>query len=156
MGEGRAAKNDSAADSERVEGLRSQSGGDVLWFRHGGKEYWVKDAATVKEAQGYFAPQADLSKQQADLGKRQQDLSAQQADLSKKQEELGKTGGGEQAKELSDLSHQQSALDDQMSVVSAQQKQVSQKQKSQSHEAEGRLKALIGRAIASGTAQAVS
>jgi bla regulator protein BlaR1 len=87
---------------DRVKTLRGKlGGGDLLWFRRGGKEYTVRDAATLKRVAEVLAPQEELGRQQGELGGRQGALGAKQGELGAQQGKLGaKQGelGAEQAR----------------------------------------------------------
>ena len=68
----------------------------VLWVRKNGKQYVVRDAATVQQMKAAHAPvqalgeqQGKLGEQQGALGERQGELGAKQGELGAKQGELG-------------------------------------------------------------------
>jgi bla regulator protein BlaR1 len=72
---------------------RKAGGGELLWFRRGGKEYLVRDAATLKRVAEIFAPQTELGRQQGELGAKQGALGAQQGELGSRQGKLGAEQG---------------------------------------------------------------
>ncbi len=75
---------------ERARALQRQAGGgDLLWVRHGGKEYQVRDAATLAEVRQIFRPQAELGARQGKLGGEQGELGARQGELGSRQGALG-------------------------------------------------------------------
>jgi bla regulator protein BlaR1 len=79
---------------DRVKALRGKlGGGDLLWFRRGGKEYTVRDAATLKRVAEILAPQEELGRQQGELGGRQGALGAKQGELGAQQGKLGAKQG---------------------------------------------------------------
>jgi beta-lactamase regulating signal transducer with metallopeptidase domain len=75
-------------DVEHFRELRRASNADFIWFRHNGKAYFIRDAATVRQAQGFFAGQDALGKQQDELGRQQEELGAQQEELGKQMESV--------------------------------------------------------------------
>jgi bla regulator protein BlaR1 len=79
----------STDDIARVKKLRGNADADILWFRHDGKEYVVKDAALLKVAKDLWKPVTELGGQQAKLGAEQAALGAKQAALGGRQAELG-------------------------------------------------------------------
>jgi beta-lactamase regulating signal transducer with metallopeptidase domain len=74
--------------SEFVEFLQEKNPGDFIWFRHGGKSYLIRDAATIKRAKDFFSPVQELDKKQEDLGQQQEALGEKQEALGKQQEEV--------------------------------------------------------------------
>jgi beta-lactamase regulating signal transducer with metallopeptidase domain len=96
----------SSDDLKRVKRLYRESDGEMLWFRRDGKEYVVRDAATLKAVKDLWKPVTELGKQQAKLGAEQARLGSQQAEL-----------GGQQAA----LGAKQAALGAQMAALSAEQ-----------------------------------
>ena len=96
----------SSDDYKRVKKLYKESDGEMLWFRRDGKEYVIRDAATLKSVKELWKPVTELGKQQAKLGAEQARLGAQQAEL-----------GGQQAA----LGAKQAALGAQMATLSAEQ-----------------------------------
>jgi bla regulator protein blaR1 len=71
------------ADARHAKSLQNKITGNYIWFRHDGKSYIIRDAATVREAKQFFAQQDQLGRQQEELGK-------QQDELGRKMDELGK------------------------------------------------------------------
>jgi beta-lactamase regulating signal transducer with metallopeptidase domain len=77
--------NDSARDT--IEKVRKLTGGKFLWFTHGGKSYFIDDAAIIDQIQAMYKPMEALGKQQEVLGKQQEELGRQQEELGRKQEQ---------------------------------------------------------------------
>jgi DNA repair exonuclease SbcCD ATPase subunit len=81
-----------SGDMHDLAKARSQSrvwgGADILWFRHGGKEYVVRDPAITAELRRLHAPENALSLEQDALGREQDRLSSRQEALGARQEEL--------------------------------------------------------------------
>jgi hypothetical protein len=81
--------NGSARDYDRSKALRQSPQEQLFWFQRGGKEYVVRDAATLKQLQALFEPQMSLGQQQAVLSEKQAQLSRQLTDIVAQQEEEG-------------------------------------------------------------------
>lgn len=84
--------------SERTGDLK----GDLLWLRRNGRDYVVRDAALLQEAQRIIEPQMRLGRQQGELGAKQGALGAEQGRLGGRQGALGARQGA--------LAAQQAAL----------------------------------------------
>ncbi len=76
------------ADMRHAKSLQDKIAGDFIWFRHEGKGYVIRDAATVRQAKQLVAPQEELGRQQEELGKKQEALGRQQEALGKKMQEV--------------------------------------------------------------------
>jgi len=75
-------------DDEHVRELRKTIADDFIWFRRDGKSYIIRDQDTVRRAKSFWAPQAELGKQQEELGRQQEELGRQQEELSKQMEQI--------------------------------------------------------------------
>ncbi|UKE73550.1 hypothetical protein [Xanthomonas graminis] len=62
--------------------------GEILWFRHDGHRYVVRDPAALARFQALHAQTLDLVDAQAELGDQQGDLGERQADLGERMAEL--------------------------------------------------------------------
>ncbi|MEP7009248.1 MAG: M56 family metallopeptidase [Acidobacteriota bacterium] len=168
----------STSDIRRAETLR-KGGEDLVWFRRGGQEYVIRDAATVKAATEAFRPVSELGKKQGELGAQQGKLGAKQGLLGAKQGELGgKQGalGARQAhadrddekeaaeieKQMDDLGNQQEELGRQQEELGKQQEklgdqqeELGRQQEEASHAAELQLKKVTDEAVARGLAEKV-
>jgi bla regulator protein blaR1 len=80
-----------SGDSDDVAHAKRQrkSGEPLLWIRHDGHEYVIRDAAVIKQAQQLFEPVARLGAQQAEIGQRQAEIGAEQAKIGAQQSEIG-------------------------------------------------------------------
>jgi bla regulator protein blaR1 len=72
------------ADARHAKSLQNKIAGDYIWFRHDGKGYIIRDAATVRQAQQFFAPQEALGRQQDELGKQQDELGRKMDEIGRK------------------------------------------------------------------------
>jgi bla regulator protein blaR1 len=78
--------NGTARDYARGKALRRSPQEQLFWFQRAGKEYVIRDPATLKQLQALFEPQMSLGQQQAALGTKQAQLAAQLTDIVGRQE----------------------------------------------------------------------
>jgi beta-lactamase regulating signal transducer with metallopeptidase domain len=97
------------SDLKHLRALRDASKADIVWFRRNGKAYIIRDAATVQQAKGIWAPQ------EAQLDKLKEELLRQQGALSAQQEAPGTQGA--LYRQMEALRAQQEALGKQMEKV---------------------------------------
>jgi bla regulator protein blaR1 len=81
--------NGSARDYDRGTALRQSPQEQLFWFQRGGKEYVVRDAATLKQLQAVFEPQMSLGQQQSALEQKQAQLAVQLTGIIAQQEVQG-------------------------------------------------------------------
>jgi bla regulator protein blaR1 len=72
---------------DSIDKVRKLTGGKFLWFTHGGKSYFIDDAAIIDRIQAMYKPMEALGKQQEALGKQQEELGRKQEELGRKQEQ---------------------------------------------------------------------
>jgi beta-lactamase regulating signal transducer with metallopeptidase domain len=80
-----------SGDSEELaqaKALHAKVGGDFIWFKHDGKEYLIRDRATIDRALELYKPMHELEAQQDELGKQQDELGKQQDALGDQMEEV--------------------------------------------------------------------
>jgi beta-lactamase regulating signal transducer with metallopeptidase domain len=168
----------STGDIHRAKELRTKNGERLLYFKHGSREYVVRDPEVLKQAEALFEPQRKLGAQQAELGARQADLGAKQAALGAQQAGLGarqaalaadqarRSGDGKDDADLEqkqadlsrqqdELGRQQDALGRQQDGLGHQQDELGRQQERLAGEAEKKLATLMDQLIASGKAQEV-
>jgi hypothetical protein len=148
-------------DVRRARSLRSDGEG-LLYVRHGGSAYVIRDAATLRRVQALFEPQKALGARQSELGSRQAALGHQQARLGAQQARLGlqQTSSSPRDAEVlahqqDDLGRQQDALGQQQNALGRQQNELGREQERLSRIAEDQVHTLLGDAIRSGLAQRV-
>jgi beta-lactamase regulating signal transducer with metallopeptidase domain len=61
-----------------IDKARKLAHGDFLWFRHGGKSYFIDDPSTIGKIEALYKPIEELGKRQEALGKQQEELGRQQ------------------------------------------------------------------------------
>lgn len=98
-----------AMSSAKIEALRGD-GGPILWFRRDGREYVVRDRATIERMAELMKPQMELGRRQGELGARQGELGARQGELGARQGELGAEQGRLGAQQA-ELAARQAAID---------------------------------------------
>ena len=89
-----------SGSSQDAERLKRQYGDErVLWFRHDGKAYVVKDAAALDEAEQINRPVADIGAKQGEIGAKQGAIGAKQGAVGARQGEIGARQGAIGAKQ---------------------------------------------------------
>ena len=153
---------------------RARGGADILWFRHAGKEYVVRDAAIAAELRSLHAPEDALSRQQDALSREQDRLSARQEELGARQEDLEhrmdeivdhQEDGAERpavAAERSELSgrlealsHDQSDLSRLEEELSRKEEALSGKEEELSRQIERKVQTLLADVVSRGIAEVV-
>lgn len=84
-------------DAERLK--RHYRDERVLWFRHGGKAYVVKDAGALDEAERINRPVAEIGAKQGEIGAKQGAIGARQGAVGARQGEIGARQGAIGAKQ---------------------------------------------------------
>jgi hypothetical protein len=82
----------SRGDIQRARRHR-RSGERLLWFRHDGREYVIRDPQILDEVIALWLPVNELGEQQGKLGSKQGELGAQQGELGTRQGRLGAEQG---------------------------------------------------------------
>jgi bla regulator protein blaR1 len=79
-----------------------QPGEPMLWFRHGGREYVVRDPKLLDRIEALWTPVREIGDQQGKIGERQGDLGARQGAIGERQGDIGAEQGqlGERQGEL--------------------------------------------------------
>jgi len=110
-------------DLRRVQKLR-HGNEPMLWFREAGKEYLVRDAATIQQAMAAWKPVSELGEQQGELGRQQGELGRRQGQIGMRQGQLGARQG--------ELATREAAIDvraDSESLTPAERDQVNAERK---------------------------
>jgi beta-lactamase regulating signal transducer with metallopeptidase domain len=155
----------SGAPPSTVQARKLQRSPDdqLFWFRHNGKGYVIRDAATLSQIKTLFEPQMRLGEEQAELGNEMTKLSDQQAAVGEEIQQDEQDSGSMKEKKVyfiekgSDRPVEQAQDDSarQQEDLGRQQERLGQRQAEVARRAETQLRALVGQAIASGTAQEV-
>jgi bla regulator protein BlaR1 len=163
--------------------LRHAYGRQFFWFRHDGRAYVVRDAATIQRLIDLYRPQNELGREQGELGRKQGELGRKQGELGRRQGELGREQGHlgvEQARmsrfddddpssfsrrrdlerrerELSrrqdDLGREQDALGREQSKLGEEQSRLGERQSALSREIERKIKPMLDEMIRKGIAE---
>ena len=158
---GRMMMHGSTSDIARARALRTGTE-PLLYLRRAGKTFLVRDAATLRQAEAIFKPQAALGEKQAALGSRQAALGARQAELGARQAQLSGRGiaAGTRSealeREQEELGRQQQLLGEQQGALGEQQGRLGREQERLGREARGKFRALVDDALRRGLAHEVS
>jgi len=68
-------------DIERVRKQRQVPNERLIWFRLDGREYIIRDPATIAQAEAIWKPVEDLGKQMGKIGAEQGKLGAKQGEI---------------------------------------------------------------------------
>jgi bla regulator protein blaR1 len=90
------------ADMPSIQRLRAASHDPLLWFRHAGKAYVVRDPATIARARQAYAPTSELAHAQGQLARQQGELARQQGAIARRHAAF--------AREQAALARQQAAI----------------------------------------------
>lgn len=176
-GEGNTIMNGSSRDIGHVRKLR-KGDEDIFWFRRDGKEYVIRDAATLARVEKIWEPIGELGAKQGELGAEQGRLGGKQGALGAKQGVLGARQGAlaaEQAtrrgneaddreiekrqreieEDMDQLSREMEDLGDEMEALGRQMEVLGDKMEAASAKAEKDMQTLMAQAIRSGAAQEV-
>ena len=162
QGDGSSMMNASMDDIERARSLRAGSEA-LLYIRHEGAAYVIRDAETLRRAEAIFRPQAIVGAQQGELGRRQGELGRRQGELGKEQGRLGllqaearPREAGELGRQQGELGRRQGELGRQQGELGRQQGLLGKEQARLAKEAQGKIQALLADAIRRRVARRVS
>ena len=166
------------SDDIRTAQRLQQGNAPVLWVRKNGKQYVVRDAATVQRMKAAHAPVQALGEQQGKLGEQQGALGERQGELGSRQGELGvkmseiaqdqaaaalrgadtrEAANDRRMKELQDeqeaLARQQEVLARQQEPLARQQEALARKQMAATDRLRRDVDRLLDEAIRNGKAQ---
>jgi beta-lactamase regulating signal transducer with metallopeptidase domain len=80
--------NGSSRDIERARRHR-RPGEQLLWFRHGGREYVVRDPGVLREVEELWEPMGRIGEQQGRIGEQQGEIGEAQGRIGMQQGEIG-------------------------------------------------------------------
>jgi len=153
--------NGSMDDVSRARALR-QGSEALLYVRHGGSAYVIRDPATLKQAEAIFEPQRALGARQAKLGEQQAELGAQQAKLGAEQARIGARQAAatprqaeELARQQNELGRRQGLLGEQQGALGEKQGALGRQQEQESRIASGKFQALLSDALRRGIARRI-
>jgi hypothetical protein len=161
-GSGSSSMSGSMEDMHSARSLRRGEEG-LLYIRHRGMAYVIRDAATLREAEAIFAPQqalgakqAELGSRQAELGQRQAQLGAEQGRLAALQADARASRGGGLGRQQNELGRRQGELGQQQGQLGRQQGELGREQARLARLANEKIRLLIEQAIQRGVAQRVN
>jgi hypothetical protein len=156
--------NGTASESARGKTLRATSQERLFWFERGGREYVIRDAATLTQIKDLFEIRQKLGEQQAAVGAKQAAQRAKQAEIGTKMAKVAAqqahlAGLGENSAvleaQMQELESEQQNLAKPQEALRRQQEELGRQQEELAREAGKLLTALTGQAVASGLAQPV-
>ena len=160
-GDNSSSMNSTSDDYQRASALRGP-GRALLYFRHNGAAYVIRDPDVLRRADALFAPQRALGERQAALGRQQAGLGAQQAQLGAQQARIGARQADATPRQMAELSRQQAALGGQQGELGQRQAALGDRQADLGREqarlsgiATANLRNLVGEALQRGLAQRV-
>jgi hypothetical protein len=158
-GSGSTTMSGSMEDMHRARALRAGREA-LLYARHEGIAYVVRDAATLRRAQAIFEPQQAMGARQAELGARQAALGRRQAALGAEQARIGRQQAAASPQRAAALGHQQAELGRQQDTLGRQQDALGREQSALGREQErlgreahAQLRRLLAEAIRTGVAR---
>jgi hypothetical protein len=155
-----------------MENMRRAYGRHFFWFRHDGRAYVVRDAATIRELVDLYRPQSDLGREQGALGRKQGDLGRRQGELGREQARLGieeariairfdednrdaQSRRRELARRQRDLARRQADLGREQSRFGREQSRLGERQSELSRNIERKLRPMLDEMIRNGFAERV-
>ena len=154
--------NGSSGDYQRAKALRT-AGQPLLYFRHDGAAYVIRDPALLRRAQEMFEPQRVLGQRQSALGRQQSALGRQQGALGREQGRLGSMMANSTPRQMHELGRQMRELGERQKELGQRQAALGQQQGALGREqgrlgriANANLRSLVSEALQRGLAQRVS
>ncbi|MET0582292.1 MAG: M56 family metallopeptidase [Pseudoxanthomonas sp.] len=155
-------------DIRKANRLRSGNE-ELLWIRRDGREYVVRDPATLERFRASYAEAMSLGDAQAAIGNRHAAIGSKQAAIGERQAQLGmkqaelaslRMQESEADARMAELDRQQAALDQEQAKLNApmaeldrQQEALSKKMEAANARAERETRKLMEEAIRNGTAK---
>jgi bla regulator protein BlaR1 len=91
-GDGNTVMSGNTDDIERARRHR-RSDEPLLWFRYGGQEYVVRDAAVLREVEELWEPVDRIGEEQGRIGEQQGEIGEEQGRIGEQQGEIGERQG---------------------------------------------------------------
>ncbi|HZX96514.1 MAG TPA: hypothetical protein VFE90_18495 [Myxococcales bacterium] len=151
-GERGATMHGGLADLEVARKYLKDFGPAYLWFRHGGKEYVVRDGKMIEQIDELTRPQEELGEEQGRLGKHQARLGQQQAELGMRQAQAALHGDHAEQRELGDA---QNAIGREQEKIGREQEKMGKQQQKLSRQVEQKVAMLIDSSLKDGSAKPV-
>ncbi|HEU0016169.1 MAG TPA: M56 family metallopeptidase [Longimicrobium sp.] len=84
-----------SGNTRDIERARRHRRGDepLLWFRHDGREYVVRDPRVLREVEALWLPVNEIGRQQSEIGAKQSEIGARQSEIGARQSEIGAEQG---------------------------------------------------------------
>jgi len=143
----------SMEDAERAQQLRADLRQDLLWFRHAGRDYIIRDPATIETARQILSSPLAVGRREEDLATElgrlvaeQRRLDAQEDSLAAEQVEGRGIQNDSRSDQRKELERKRQGLDHRIGELGRLHDQVTRK-------ADKELRTLFEQAIEKGTAQ---
>jgi hypothetical protein len=134
-------------------------GPKFLWFRHGNKQYIVRDGDVFKQAEAVAQGDGETDAEEAQLDQADQELEHHQKKLDRHQAALERwEDHGDQEKlhrAQEDLNRAQEQINREQEKVGKQQEKLGRAEEKRAKEMERQMDALIAAALKNGTAKEV-
>jgi len=129
-------------------------GGPYLWFRHGGKQYVVRDGKLLGQVDAAMQDEPETAEAEAEIDRRQEFLERHQARLEKSQEELEAYDGDDPAMERArrELERAQEELNRAQEKLERAQEKLAHESEKLGEQMEKKMHELIARALQQGAA----
>jgi HD-GYP domain-containing protein (c-di-GMP phosphodiesterase class II) len=153
------------ATGDDILNLNQMFGGNYLWVRRGGKEFVIRDAHAIKDANRLFAAldevepeRAALQQENSQLKEEESSLNTEKADIESRLAALdkGDKAAGASASlegQLAELAVRRSTLADRTSDLEMREEALATRVRSLQLQVETSLWALVDRALADGLGQ---
>lgn len=129
--------------------------GEYLWARVEGREYLIRDGATLLSVARVFAPIEELTPRHQELARQIRPLETRAERIKQQIDELTAVGEPEVDVRLRELQRELRSLQSEIRRVLSEEEQLDKKQDELQKEAERRLQEIVGRAIERGLARRV-
>jgi hypothetical protein len=133
-------------DVPKIRSLQRQFGGDFLWTRINGREYVIRDRATLDEIQKLYAPLDAFSHDYEALQRRLRPVERREEELDNEMDESDYDDD-------SALRHEYREVQRQLRVLEAEENRLDRQQEEVEERVENELAKVIDRAIARGLAE---
>lgn len=140
------------SNDKQVDALKQQFPGNFIWYRHGGKAYVVRDAATLNQVAAAWAPVEPIS---ADMRRLETRMHAQGDAMNALGQEMTAATRGTKAGNIDALGKQMDAQGKTMDGLGKEMDAIGKQMDVQSKRADATTRHLLEASVANGRAQAL-
>lgn len=148
----------SSGNWERIQTMLDRWSGSYFWVRHEGREYLIRDAATLATIATVFAPMHAAGAELEKLHRRMRPVEQQERDIERRMDDIEDADDEVSAADrqrLSELRDELRGIQKQIRVLEEEENRLDAKHEALETEAEKRLVPVIEQAIRSGAAKAL-